>query len=248
MTLMARMRWGAVVVLACAAVLSARDKKDKPKLASPEIDSGSFGVFVKGQRVVTETFSIEQSNGNTIIKAHLKETSGADQTTQKSSLEITASGELIRYEWSASTGDSLVLLPDNEILIEKITTPSSAKPVEQRFILPSVSPILDNNFFVHREVLAWHYLAVAPCSGEGSNRQCQPLDFGAVVPQSRVSMPVRLELVGREKVLIRGTERELLRLNLKGDEFTWALWLDDKDQFKLMRVLIPDDNTEVVRD
>jgi hypothetical protein len=39
-----------------------------------------------------------------------------------------------------------------------------------------------------------------------------------------------------------------LRLNLKGDEFTWALWLDDKDQFKLMRVLIPDDNTEVVRD
>jgi hypothetical protein len=61
-------------------------------------------------------------------------------------------------------------------------------------------------------------------------------------------MPVRLELVGREKVLIRGTERELLRLNLKGDEFTWALWLDDKDQFKLMRVLIPDDNTEVVRD
>ena len=247
MTLTARMRWGTVLVLASAAILYAGDKKDKPAGAK-QIDSGSFGIFVKGQRVVTETFSIEQSNGNTVIKAHLKETSGADQTAQKSSLEITSSGELIRYEWSASTGDSLVLLPDNEILIEKITTPSSLKPVEQRFILPSVSPILDNNFFVHREVLAWHYLQVAPCSGEGSTRQCQPLDFGAVVPQSRVSMPVRLELVGREKVLIRGTERELLRLNLKGDEFTWALWLDDKDQFKLMRVLIPDDNTEVVRD
>jgi len=57
-----------------------------------------------------------------------------------------------------------------------------------------------------------------------------------------------MELVGRERVLIRGTERELLRLNLKGEAFSWALWVDDKDQFKLMRVLIADDNTEVVRD
>jgi hypothetical protein len=54
--------------------------------------------------------------------------------------------------------------------------------------------------------------------------------------------------VGPEKVIIRGTEHELLRLNLKGESFTWALWVDGKDQFKLMRVLIADDSTEVVRD
>jgi hypothetical protein len=59
---------------------------------------------------------------------------------------------------------------------------------------------------------------------------------------------VRVELAGREKITIRGVERELLRLNLKGEEFSWALWVDEKDQFKLMRVLIPDVNTEVVRD
>jgi hypothetical protein len=57
-----------------------------------------------------------------------------------------------------------------------------------------------------------------------------------------------MELVGREKVTIRGTERELLRLNLKGEMFSWALWVDEKDHFKLMRVLVADDNTEVVRD
>jgi hypothetical protein len=57
-----------------------------------------------------------------------------------------------------------------------------------------------------------------------------------------------VELAGREKVTIRGTERELLRLNLKGEEFSWVLWVDEKDQFKLMRVLIAADNTEVVRD
>jgi hypothetical protein len=74
------------------------------------------------------------------------------------------------------------------------------------------------------------------------------VEFGVLVPQDRTSMPVRMELVGREKVMIRGTERELLRLNLKGEAFSWNLWVDDKDQFKLMRVQILDDNTEVVRD
>jgi len=61
-------------------------------------------------------------------------------------------------------------------------------------------------------------------------------------------MRVRLELVGREKVTIRGTERELLRLDLLGEAFAWHLWVDDKDQFKLVRVVIADENTEVVRD
>jgi hypothetical protein len=61
-------------------------------------------------------------------------------------------------------------------------------------------------------------------------------------------MPVRMTLVGKEKVMIRGAERELLRLNLHGDGFDWALWLDDHDQFKLIKIAIPADNTEVVRD
>jgi hypothetical protein len=69
-----------------------------------------------------------------------------------------------------------------------------------------------------------------------------------LVPQDRTSMRVRLELVGREKVTIRGTERELLRLDLLGEAFAWHLWVDDKDQFKLVRVVIADENTEVVRD
>jgi hypothetical protein len=57
-----------------------------------------------------------------------------------------------------------------------------------------------------------------------------------------------MELVGKEKVTIHGAERELLRLNLRGDQFDWALWVDEADHFKLLRVTIPADNTEVVRD
>ena len=69
-----------------------------------------------------------------------------------------------------------------------------------------------------------------------------------LVPQDRNSLRVRIELVGREKVTIHGTERDLMRLNLKGEAFSWALWVDEKDKFKLVRVVIADDNTEVVRD
>ena len=59
-------------------------------------------------------------------------------------------------------------------------------------------------------------------------------------------MSVTIEFAGREKVTIRGAELELNRLDLKGESGNWALWLDD--QFKLQRILISGDNTEVVRD
>jgi hypothetical protein len=247
------MRWAVAFVLACslASAAPAGDKKDKAKAApGPSVDSGSFGVFIKGQRVATETFSVQQENGASIIKAQLKETAAAsDPASQKSDLEITANGELLRYEWSQTSGGSLSVLPNNDFLLEKITPAGSTKPAEQPFLMPSTSAILDNNFFVHREVLVWRYLA-SDCKPEGGNLKCQqdPAEFGVLVPQDRTSMRVRLELVGKEKVTIRKTERELLRLNLVGESFAWSIWVDDQDHFKLIRVAIPADDTEVVRD
>jgi hypothetical protein len=61
-------------------------------------------------------------------------------------------------------------------------------------------------------------------------------------------MSVRMELVGKEKITIRGAQRDLLRLSLTGENFAWSLWVDDQDHFKLIRVAIPADETEVVRD
>lgn len=239
------------VVLACTLFAFAADKSDKSKAAVQTVDSGSFGVFVKGRRVLTEVFHIQQESGNSNIKSQLKEAAGnAPVEAQRSELEITGSGELLRYEWNQSgpTGGSLTVLPKNEFLIEKIATPTMSKPAEQPFLMPNTTAILDNNFFVQREVLAWRYLAAAPCRGENEKRQCEPQEFGVLVPQDRASVRVKMALVGKEKVNIRGAERELLRLNLTGEGFDWALWLDENDKFKLMRIAIPADNTEVVRD
>jgi hypothetical protein len=251
-------RWATVLLLASSLsvpnVLSPYafgfDKKDKPKPAANQaVDSGSFGVFIKGQRVVTETFKIEQINGESIIKSQLKETSGDNPASQKSDLAITANGELLHYEWSQAAGGSLTVLPNNEFLMEKISTSPNGKAAEQPFLMPNTSVILDNNFFIQREVLIWRYLA-AYCKSESGNWKCQQGggEFGALVPQDRTSMRIKIEVVGKEKTMIRGAERDLLRLNLTSESFEWALWVDDQDQFKLMKVAIPADNTEVIRD
>lgn len=247
-------RW--TLILTVAFVLSsslsafaAGDKKEKAKPdAIQTVDSGAFGIFINGRRVATETFQIQQQSGNSAIKSQLKET-GAAEPAQKSDLEITSSGELLRYEWSQSSGGTISVFPENDFLKERIITSTTAKPAEQAFLLPSRSPILDNNFFVHREVLAWRYLASA-CKTEGTSFKCQqdPAEFGTLVPQDRISVPVRMELVGKEKVTIHGAERELLHLKLTGEAFEWGLWVDDQDHYKLIRVAIPADNTEVVRD
>jgi len=236
------MRWTTLLVIGLSLAAWAGDKKSKPA-TSPVVDSGSFGIFKEGQRVLTESFHIEQQEGLSVIKAQLKEPNGS--TIQRSELAVTSAGELIRYEWSQDAGGSLSVLPNNDFLIEKITASATGKPAEQPFLMPTTSPILDNNFFVLREVLAWRYLA-ANCKPEGC--QSAPAEFGVLVPQDHMSLRVRLELAGKEKVTIRGTDRELLKINLTGESFEWALWVDPQDQFKLMRVMIPADKIEVIRD
>ncbi len=240
-------RRAAAFLLLGSTLLSAADKKDKPKSPSTQaVDSGSFAVFVKGQRVVTETFTVEQENGISVVKSRLQETN-ASSPGQTSEMQMTGGGELVRYQWNDASG-SLTVTPNNEFLLEKITTAASPKPAEQPFLMPNTSAILDNNFFVQREVLAWRYLA-GSCKNESGNLKCKPSDeFGVLIPQDRSSMRVRIEMVGKEKINLKGVDRDLLRLNLKSESYSWALWLDDKDQYKLMRVLIPDDNTEVIRE
>ena len=236
-------RWLVLAMMGFSLVAWAGDKKNKPA-SSPVVDSGSFGVYVKGQRVITESFRIEQQNGISTVKAQLKEAASSG-TVQKCELEMTSDGELIHYDWSQEGGGSVTVLPSNDFLIEKITASASGKPSEQPFLMPTTTMIFDNNFFVLREVMVWRYLAT-DCKPEGC--QQNPIEFGVLVPQDHISMRVRVELVGKEKVSIHGAQRDLLKIKLTGESFEWSLWVDPQDQFKLMRVTIPADNIEVVRD
>jgi hypothetical protein len=59
---------------------------------------------------------------------------------------------------------------------------------------------------------------------------------------------VSLQLVGKEKIKIKGVERDLLKAVLKQESGDWTLYLDDQDKFKVIRIVVPSNNTEIVRD
>ena len=245
------MRWRnafllSTVILALAAFGNASNKE-----TGQNVDSGSFGVFVNGQRVATESFTIQQTSNGSIVKSQLKEEGAGDKASQTSQMQLTPAGELIRYEWQElSPGKTQIeLVPSEQFLTERITINPGEKPTEQPFLLPASTVVLDNNFFVHRELLAWRYLA-QNCKAEAGKFQCVsgPISFGVVIPEGRTSMRVSLEPVGNEKVQIRGTERQLPRFTLKSESGEWALWLDDQDRFKVVKIAIPAEKTEVIRD
>jgi hypothetical protein len=225
------------------------DKNDKAGPAQM-VDSGSFGVFMSGHRVATETFSIHQNSGGSSIVSEFKSEAGTDKADQTSEWQMATNSDLRKYEWKeVSPGQSqAVVLPGQDFLIERYRNSPQDKELEKPFLLPASSSMLDDYFFVQREVLAWKFLATS-CKQDKGALQCplkQPVPFGALNAHARSSVSITVEFAGREKIPIRGAELELNRLDLKSESGNWTLWLDN--QFKLQRILILSDNTEVVRD
>jgi hypothetical protein len=165
-------------------------------------------------------------------------------------MQLTAGGEIRRYDWkeqSPGKGQSVVV-PNDQFLLEKWSTGPQDKQQEQPYLLPASTSILDDYFFVHREILAWKYLG-STCKQDKGQVQCplkQRAQFGTMNPRQHSSAPASMEYLGREKIPVRGVDQELNKLELKSETGTWNLWLDDK--FMLMRIAIPSESTEVVRD
>jgi hypothetical protein len=239
------------VGVACAVLvplIALAGEKDKSKTAQP-VDSGSLGIYMNGHRVATETFTIQQNANGSVISSQFK-TDVGEKAEQSSELQLTPTGDIRKYEWKEmSPGRAeATVAPSNDFLMEHIRKEPGDKPEEQPFLLPSSTSILDDYFFIHREVLIWRYLASA-CRQEKGQVQCpanQKTQFGAMNPHQRASLPLSLEFSGRDKVTIHGTEKELNKFVLRSEGGDWVMWVDD--QFKLQRIVIASDNTEVLRD
>jgi hypothetical protein len=233
--------------LLCSMALWAAPSKQPP---AQMVDSGSFGVFMNGKRVASETFSIHQSPTGSSVTSEFKTEAGVEQAAQSSDLELSPNGDLVSYQWKeTSPGESHALVfPSQDFLTARFSKSPQDKPVEQPFLLPASTSILDDYFLIQREVLAWKYLAIS-CKQENAQLSCplkQPMQFGTLNAHARQSMLVTMQYSGREKVLLHGAERELTRLDMKSDAGDWTLWLDD--QLKLQKILDLATNTEVLRD
>ena len=59
------------------------------------VDSGSFGIYMNGKRVATETFKVEQRSDMSVARSDLKvQDSGV---AQHSEMELSANGNLLHY-------------------------------------------------------------------------------------------------------------------------------------------------------
>ncbi|MGA8540929.1 MAG: hypothetical protein WB566_15620 [Terriglobales bacterium] len=238
-------------VTACDSLVSAAPiPKDKEKEHEGKlVDSGSFGVFQNGHRVGTETFSIYQNANGSVVQSEFKTENAPTQDVQTSELQLTASGNIRRYDWKELSPEKAasVVVPNEDFLNQKWSAEGD-KDHEQPYLLPPTTSILDDYFFIQREVLAWKFLAAA-CKQEGGQVKCPPrqrAQFGTMNPHQHSSAPLMAESLGREKVNLKSGPQELNKLELKNDAGTWELWLDD--QWKVMRISIEAENTVVDRD
>jgi len=248
---LSRSRWWFMIALALlGAQWQAKQVFAKEKDAAPKIvDSGSFGVFNGAHRMATETFSIKQDAHGSVVASEFKSEQGEQKADQSSELDLTPSVELRSYQWKELSPERIdaTVEPKDTFLVERFSSGPNDKPHEQNFLLPASTSILDDYFFIQREVLAWKFLATT-CKQQKTGVGCSPnqkAQFGTLNPHSRSSMLVNIEFTGKDKVMIHGSERELSRFMLRSDTGDWVFWLDDK--FNLVR-LLGDNGIEVMRD
>ena len=225
--------------------LFAKEKDAPAKI----VDSGSFGVFNGAHRVATETFSIKQDADGSVVSSEFKAEQGEQKAAQSSELELTGSVNLRHYEWKEIIPEKMqaTVDPNDSFLIERFSTGPDGKLHDQNFLLPASTSILDDYFFIQREVLAWKFLA-SVCKQQKTGLSCPPnqkAQFGTLNPHARSSMLVSIEFTGKDKVTVRGSARDLSRFMLRSETGDWAMWLDDS--FKIVR-LLGDNGIEVVRD
>jgi hypothetical protein len=235
-------------VLLTFSVVAAGGAKEKEKDAdAKKVDSGSFGVFVKGRRAGTETFSVSQNANGSVVRSEFKAEGAAGQAVLSSELQMTAGGEIRRYEWKEQNPGKATsyVIPNEQFVTQKWSTGPEDKEHEQPYLLPTSTSILDDYFFVHREVLAWKYLGGA-CTREKEGLRCPKAQFGTMNPSQHSSAPASMSYLGRDKVKIKDTERELNKLELKSETGSWLIWLDN--DFKMMLISIPAESTEIIRD
>ena len=241
----------AIALVWCIAASAGPMPKEKEKEhEGKNVDSGSFGVFQNGHRVGTETFSIYQTSNGSVIESEFKTENAPIQDVQTSEMQLTTGGDIRHYEWKEVSPEKAqsVVVPNADFLTQKWSSGPQEKEHEQPYLLPASTSILDDYFFVHREILAWKFLGAA-CKQDKGQVQCPPkqrAQFGTLNPHQHSSAALSAESLGREKVTLKSGQQELNKVELKNDAGTWDLWLDD--QWKVMRMSIVGEHTEVVRD
>lgn len=240
-----------LVAVMAAATASASNKASAKKKEVPAtvVDAGTFDVLVNGKHVASETFKIQQQGDVNVTTSEVKALDGSN-TTLNSTLEMTSAGELKRYHWkevSPSAAESTIEVNEG-LLVQHVHVPGTSKPITIPYLLPASTAVLDDYFFSQRELLIWRYLAGGCKRVADGTMECPNMSqLGIIIPRQQAPSTVKVRMLGTEKVTIKGVERELQKFTISAEDSEWSVWADPKDSFKVLRMHIPVQNTEIVR-
>jgi hypothetical protein len=230
--------------------------------AAQVMDSGSFGIFVNGNRVGTETFSIEKREDLGVTSSELKFTVGELRADQSSEMQLTAKGDLKIYSWRSSipAKEEATVVPKDDLLVEHLL-PADQKKIDVPHLLPASTIILDDYFFSHRQMLVLRYIS-AKCKFITGAVQCDPAEYLVLVPHQHASAKIKMRLEGASIVKIKGVDKPVMTLRMESDSQKWMFFSDEStgkspsdqwllmvdDHFRILKMSTPNSNVEIIRD
>lgn len=237
-----------VMVLAASLFSAVLVMAAPPKDTGKVVDAGTYSITVDGARVGTETFKIQDMGATNVTTSQIKITSG-NKAEQSSVLTMTSAGDLVRYAWrEISPGKSETSVEVTEkAVMQHLVIPGEKKATDIPYMTPNSTMVLDDNAFVHRQLLVWRFLR-SSCSVTDGKETCANGKLGVLVPAQHVIAVMSIELVGVEKMQYKGAEKDVAHLKLTSDDVEWNIWVDPADSYKILRMNIPANKVEVTRD
>jgi hypothetical protein len=203
------------------------------KLAPLASDKGKFRITVSGQVVGKEEFEIGPSGADWTAHANSEIQTPQGVTKVNGTLTFHPDGSPVHYDWATQgvkKASSTIAFSGTAASVE--LRMEGARPFAQDFTFntPLVS-VLDNNLYHQYELLARLY----DRSAKG------PQTFSVIVPQEMTPGSVTVDSMGKQDS--GGKQLEELRVRTEDNEID--LYLDGQ---KLMRLVAPSANAEVIRE
>lgn len=198
-------------------------------------DKGKFRILVNGQQVGTEEFEIAPSR-NAWVAHGVTELHAAQGpvTRVTGTLRLASDGTPLSYEWSTEgpkKAAATIQFQGSSANIE-LRLPGS-RPFDQQFTFSSPRVVvLDNNLYHQYAVLARLY------DSEKKGSQ----SFSVLVPQSMTPGTVNVESLGLQAA---EDGKKFQELRVRTEDLDVDLFLDAD---KLMRIVVPGSNAEIIRE
>lgn len=193
-------------------------------------DKGKFRILVSGQQVGKEEFEIGLNGGNWVAHGTSEIQSPQGSAHVTGTLALRADGTPVHYDWSTTGAKKAAAAIEFNGSVATIQLHlENTRPFTQQFTFDSPRvAVLDNNLYHQYAILARLY----DWSKKG------PQTVSVLVPQEMTPGAVTLESLGK-------ADGKLEELRVKTEDLELDLFLDN---LKLMRIVVPSSNAEIVRD